>query len=72
MLLIHGEGDNVIPASETAWLALDVPHGYLQGSLISRAISHVSLETQPGWRDQLALVHWVALMLGDADRATTK
>lgn len=72
VLLIHGEGDNVIPASETAWLALDVPHGYLQGSLISRAISHVSLETQPGWRDQLALVHWVALMLGDADRATTK
>jgi hypothetical protein len=32
----------------------------------------VSLETQPGWRDQLALVHWVALLLGDADRATTK
>ena len=70
VLLIHGEGDNVIPPSETAWLAMDVPHHQLQASLISRAISHVSLEREPGWRDRWAAIHWVALMLGDADRAT--
>jgi len=68
VLLVHGEGDDVIPSSETEWLAKDIPHGHLQAALISRAISHVSLERQPGWRDQLAIVHWVALMLGDADR----
>ena len=68
VLLVHGEGDDVIPPSETEWLARDIPRGHLQAALISRAISHVSLEKQPGWRDQLAVVHWIALLLGDADR----
>ena len=68
VLLVHGEGDDVIPPSETEWLARDVPHARLQGALISRAISHVSLEQQPGWRDQVAVIHWIALMLEDADR----
>ena len=68
VLLVHGEGDDVIPPSETEWLAKDIPAGNLQEALISRAISHVSLEQQPGWRDQTAVIHWIALMLGDADR----
>lgn len=68
VLLLHGEGDDVIPPSETQWLRRDVPKADLQTVLISRAISHVSLEHEPGWRDQLVLVHWVALMLSDADR----
>jgi len=68
VLLVHGEGDDVIPPSETEWLAKDLPKGRLQAALISRAISHVSLEQQPNWRDQVAVVHWIALMLGDADR----
>lgn len=68
VLLVHGEGDDVIPPSETEWLAKDIPRSDLQEALISRAISHVSLERQPGWKDQLAVVDWIALMLGDADR----
>ena len=72
VLLIHGEGDTVIPPSETEWLAHDVPHGKLQAALISRAISHVSLESQPGWRDRFAAIHWIALMLADADRETPR
>ena len=68
VLLVHGEGDDVIPPSETEWLAKDIPAGDLQEALISRAISHVSLESQPGWRDQLSVVHWIALMLEDANR----
>jgi pimeloyl-ACP methyl ester carboxylesterase len=68
VLLVHGEGDDVIPPSETEWLATDIPTQQLQEALISRAISHVNLERQPGWRDQLAVVHWIALMLGDADQ----
>jgi pimeloyl-ACP methyl ester carboxylesterase len=67
VLLIHGEGDDVIPPSESEWLARDIPKGHLQEVLISRAISHVSLEREPGLRDRLAVVHWIALMLGDAD-----
>lgn len=68
VMLMHGEGDDVIPPSETLWLAQDVPKQDLQTVLISRAISHVSLEHQPGLRDQLVLVHWIALMLRDADQ----
>lgn len=68
ILLVHGEGDDVIPPSETEWLAKDIPTDRLQAVLISRAISHVSLERQPGWRDQAAVIHWIALMLSDADR----
>jgi pimeloyl-ACP methyl ester carboxylesterase len=68
VLLVHGEGDDVIPPSETEWLARDIPKGDLQEALISRAISHVSLEKEPGWRDQAAVIHWVALMLEDTDQ----
>ena len=68
VLLVHGEGDDVIPPSETEWLARDIPHHDLQEALISRAISHVSLEKEPGWRDQTAVIHWIALMLKDADQ----
>lgn len=71
VLLVHGEGDDVIPPSETEWLARDIPRGHLQEAIISRAISHVSLERQPGWRDELSVVHWIALMLADADRETS-
>lgn len=67
VLLIHGEGDDVIPPSESEWLARDIPKGHLQEVLISRAISHVSLERGPGLRDRLAVIHWIALMLRDAD-----
>lgn len=68
VLLVHGEGDDVIPPSETEWLARDIPKGDLQEALISRAISHVSLEKSPGWSDQVAVIHWIALMLKDADQ----
>jgi len=68
VLLVHGEGDDVIPPSETEWLARDIPKGDLQEALISRAISHVSLEKRPGWHDQAAVIHWIALMLNDADQ----
>ena len=68
VLLVHGEGDDVIPPSETEWLAKDVPRGHLQKVLISRAISHVSLEQKPGWRDQFAVIDWIAIMLSDADQ----
>lgn len=68
VLLVHGEGDDVIPSSEIEWLARDIPNGHLQEALISRAISHVNLEDQPRWRDQLAVIHWIALVLADADR----
>jgi pimeloyl-ACP methyl ester carboxylesterase len=65
-LLLHGAGDNVIPASETLWLEHDVPKGMLAAALVSPALQHVELEGQPGWVDQWALVHFVAQLLAEA------
>lgn len=71
VLLVHGEGDDVIPPSETQWLARDIPKGHLQAAVISRAISHVNLSDQPRWTDRMAVIHWMALVLADGDREQT-
>ena len=67
VLLLHGAGDNVIPPSETEWLAREVPACCLQAKLISAAISHVELSGKPRSSDQLALVHWMAQLLSEAN-----
>lgn len=66
VLLCHGAGDSVIPASETLWLAQDVPRGLVSDVLISPALVHVELEGKPSWRDEWAIVHFMAEVL---DRA---
>jgi pimeloyl-ACP methyl ester carboxylesterase len=66
--LLHGAGDSVIPATETLWLAHDVPSGLVRDVLVSPALVHVELEGEPGWREKLALVHFMAEVLGAAAR----
>ena len=66
IFLLHGAGDTVIPASETEWLAHDAPRAWLAQALVSKAISHVELEGEPGWGDRLRLVHFVAGLLDAA------
>ncbi|HEY2515052.1 MAG TPA: hypothetical protein VGI39_29505 [Polyangiaceae bacterium] len=66
VLLCHGAGDSVIPATETLWLAQDVPRGLLEDVLISPALVHVELEGKPSWRDQWAIVHFMAEVVGRA------
>jgi dienelactone hydrolase len=65
--LLHGAGDTVIPAVEALWLAHHTPQALLAETLVSSAISHVELRGQPGWRAELALVHFVARMLAQAE-----
>lgn len=65
-LLLHGAGDNVIPASETLWLSSHVPPGELEAALVSSALQHVELEGEPGLSDQWALVHFIARLLAEA------
>jgi pimeloyl-ACP methyl ester carboxylesterase len=69
VLLLHGAGDNVIPAIETLWLEREVPPQQLRAALVSRAISHVELGGKPDVRDRLALVNWVAELLATAHAA---
>jgi dienelactone hydrolase len=66
VLLLHGAGDRVIPASETLWLAQDVPHGLVRDVLVSPALVHVELEGEPTWGEQWALVRFMADVLARA------
>jgi pimeloyl-ACP methyl ester carboxylesterase len=66
VLLVHGAGDTVIPPTETAWLAREVPAGWLRQSLVTPVLSHVSVDGAPGWRDRALLVHAMAGMLAEA------
>lgn len=67
VLLLHGAADNVIPPSELLWLQQDVPPTALTSALISPAISHVSMESEPSVADNLRLVHFMAQMRELAD-----
>jgi dienelactone hydrolase len=64
--LLHGEGDTVIPATETLWLAEDVPPSRLKSALVSPAIEHVELKS-PSAADKWALVHFMGQVIGEAE-----
>lgn len=68
MFLLHGDGDSVIPASESLWVAHDAPAGTLGGLLVTGAITHVELHGKPGWGERWALVHFMAGILAAANR----
>jgi dienelactone hydrolase len=64
--LLHGAGDTVIPATETMWLAKDVPPAALREVLVSSAIEHVELK-EPSVADQWGLVHFMGQIVGEAE-----
>jgi dienelactone hydrolase len=64
--LMHGAGDTVIPASETLWLAKDVPPALLRAVLVSPAIVHVELK-EPTLLDKWELVHFMGRVIGEAE-----
>jgi pimeloyl-ACP methyl ester carboxylesterase len=66
--LLHGAGDSVIPASETLWLARDVPQGLVRDVLVSPAVVHVEMTVEPSAREKFALVHFMAEVLDAASR----
>jgi pimeloyl-ACP methyl ester carboxylesterase len=63
VFLLHGAGDNVIPPTETEWLARELPEGVRRDVLVSDAIQHVELHGEPSLGDKLALVHFMADVL---------
>jgi hypothetical protein len=70
VFLLHGQADDVIPSSETEWLAHDAPEGSVKNALVSPAVSHVSLQGEPSVKDKWDLVHFMAQVLEEAERET--
>ena len=64
--LLHGQGDTVIPPTETLWLAKDTPKSALRSVLVSKAIQHVELK-EPTLRDKWDLIHFMGRIMGEAD-----
>jgi hypothetical protein len=71
VLLLHGAGDDVIPATEMLWLTKDVPEPYLRDSLITPLLSHVDIAKEPPISEKLALVHLMAQLLELSDESRT-
>lgn len=67
-LLVHGADDPIIPSTETAWLARQVPIHALRASLITSAIRHAELQEEPSLADLWDLVHWAAALLEVSER----
>jgi pimeloyl-ACP methyl ester carboxylesterase len=68
VFLLHGAGDTVIPASETLWLAKDVPQAELKASLISSALVHVDMGNKVTWQQQWQLMDFMAQVLEATDK----
>lgn len=63
VLMLHGAGDNVIPPSELLWLQQDVPAKMLVAALVSPALSHLDMKSEPSFMDNFRLVRFIAQML---------
>jgi dienelactone hydrolase len=63
VFLLHGAKDNVIPATETLWIARDLPEDTPRSVLVSPLIGHVELEGEPTTEERWAAVHFLAGVL---------
>lgn len=62
-LLLHGAADPIVPSTETAWLAREVPEAARERVLITPALRHAEATGEPTLGEQLALVDFVAAIL---------
>jgi pimeloyl-ACP methyl ester carboxylesterase len=63
--LLHGDHDDVIPPSESEFAALELGRQVPTHLLVTSAISHVSVERRPTARQQWAMLHFMAGVLGE-------
>jgi dienelactone hydrolase len=67
--LLHGAGDTVIPATETRWLAHEIPAPCLKAAVVSPFLGHADREPEAGWSERLRLVHLMARVLAEGRSA---
>ena len=68
VFLLHGAGDTVIPASETLWLAKDIPPANVKAVLVSQALVHVDMDAKVTWQEQWQLVDFMSEVLEATDK----
>src|SRR5262249_33065701 len=68
VFLLHGAGDTVIPASETLWLAKDIPPANVKAVLVSQALVHVDMDSKTTWQEQWQLVDFMSQVLEATDK----
>jgi dienelactone hydrolase len=61
--LLHGAGDNVIPALESLWLGRHLEGRVPVRTLLSHVITHAELDSQHGWGEIWQLVDFFASLL---------
>jgi dienelactone hydrolase len=66
VFLLHGEGDTVVPPTESEWLAQELGER-AEGLLVTKAIEHVEMRGKPKVAEQLQLVDFIAQMITRAD-----
>jgi len=70
--LLHGASDNIIPPSETLWLARDIPNSDLKRVLISKALTHVDAGKGEAFAEKWALTDFFAGVLEEARRLSER
>jgi dienelactone hydrolase len=68
VFLLHGAADTVIPASETLWLAKDIPPAEVKAVLVSQALVHVDMDSRITWQEQWQLVDFMSQVLEATDK----
>ena len=69
VFLLHGADDAVIPSSETAWLARDIPGNLLAATLVTPVISHVDTNGAPSFRSRWRLIFFMAKVFRQLEAA---
>ena len=71
VILLACATDNVVPPTETLWLAHDMPPGVLKDVLVTHAIGHVELD-RSSVMARLRLIEWMKQMLGLRDTSSAE
>jgi fermentation-respiration switch protein FrsA (DUF1100 family) len=66
VFILHGATDTVIPPAESLWLEKEVPRRDVRAVLITPAFTHVDLQHEANWIDQVKLVDFIAAVLQQA------
>lgn len=71
VFLLHGAADNIIPSSETLWMARELPPTQLRAALVSPVLSHLDMDgAEPRFKDQMQLLHFFAQVIETVERGT--